>query len=165
MTMLWNRRWSAVAGERAGAALGHVLRAATIAAIASSCSTMQAQSESDVAHAAISPASGEEYPPPPEIRSLTEDERSRFGDFLSKEGFPDIQFLTIAYTDPENGEDKLVALKFHESKEADPPVDEQAFLIPPVDKEFDDAIVVYTGSPARITSCGRRSGGTRYCNF
>jgi hypothetical protein len=163
--MLWNGRWSAVARARAGIALGHVLRAATIAAIASSCSTMQAESGSDGADAAIFPGSGEEYPPPPEVRSLTQDEIARFGDFLSKEGFQDVQFLTVAYTDPKDGEEKLVALKFYESDAADPPVDENTFLVPPVGKEFDDAIVVYTGSPARITSCGRRSGGTRYCNF
>jgi hypothetical protein len=151
----------AVTGRRSGTAFTHMLRAATIAVVASSCSSMMEQSEADPEDAAMSPASGEEYAPP-EIKLLTEEERARFEEFLAKEGYRDVQFMSIVHT--EDGREQLTTLDLFGSGIEEFKIDEDEFLIPPAGIDFGRAIVAYTGSPADVTSCGRRTstGGTRY---
>jgi hypothetical protein len=168
MHLFSNERSTAITGQRGGMAFLHALRAATIAAVASSCSTMQGQSEPD-GDAAISPISIEEEYRPPEIKTVTEEERVRLEDLLANLGYQDVQFITIAYS--EAGKEKLTALKFFESEPVDPEVPEGEFLIPPVGSNFETAVVIYTGSPAKASSCGRKRalvlGGTIYrsCNY
>jgi hypothetical protein len=165
MNMFRNGRWAAVKGESGGAAFVHLLRAATIAAVASSCAAMQDQSDPDAGDAAMSPGSGEDYPPPPpEVKLLAEVDRGRFQEFLSKEGYEDVQFLTLVYTDPEEGE-KLTSLKLQGSEVSQPeeyPPD--SFRIPGVDSPDFKAIVLYIASPGDGKSCSV-SGGSPYCNF
>lgn len=163
MAMLRNGKWAAVTGESSGAAFVRVLRAATIAAVLSSCAAMQGQSDPDAGDAAISPGSGKDYPPP-EVKLLTGVERANFQEFLSKEGYQDVQFVTLIYTDPEQGE-KLVALKLQGS-EVRPPEEfpRGSFRIPGLDSSNFRAIVLFIASPGDGQSCNV-SGGTPYCNF
>jgi hypothetical protein len=154
MTMFCDGRWTAMKCESGGGAFAHALRAATIAAVA--CSY-------------ISSASSDEYPPPPPIKILNTEAAAPFLKFLSEQevrNVQNVQFVTIAYTDPDG--EKLIVFKFGGS-EADPsnvpfPVDK--FLIPPDGQNFGDAACTYIfpGSSLKATTCSR-SGGTRYCNF
>jgi hypothetical protein len=159
MSICWNGTLTMIAGEKGRAAFVHVLRAATIAVVASSCSTMKWQSESDAGDAAISAAEAEEYQPP-RVADLPKDVE----DVLASHGFEQAQFVAVAYTDPEDGREKLISLQT--SKPSDiKPVPEEEFVVPLDGTNFDEAIVIYTGSPAKRRGCGRSSGGTRYCDF
>ena len=170
MNMFWNVRWS-VAGQGSSAAFVHALRAAAIAAVASSCST-----QSDDGY----PQEPSAAPP---VRTLTPNMSETIKEQLRAE-FPqefgnieDIKFVSIAYTIEGGGVDehKLLALDPEPSPVREQ-VDVDDFRIPrlveegstdPVDGYigFEDAIVIYTGSSSSQTTCGPPSGGTRYCNF
>jgi hypothetical protein len=153
MSIGWSGRVTMTAGEKGRAAFVHVLRAATIAAVASSCSPMKWQSEPDGDDAA------EENLPPP-VADLPKD----VADVLASHGFEQAQFVVVAYTDPEDGREKLISLQTSEPSDIQA-VPEDQFVVPLDGTEFDEAIVIYTGSPASRRGCGRSSGGTRYCDF
>jgi hypothetical protein len=165
MRMFWNGVWTVRTGEKGRTNFVHVLRAATIVAVAWSC---------------VSPASTSEgqqlddepviYPPPP-VKSLPTEEGARFLDreaaFLASndiEGVQNVQIVTIAYTD-QDGNEQLIAFRFGGSEVADPNEPEENFKIPPLDVAFDRAQCTIIEPPARVTSCGTvqtATGGTRY---
>jgi hypothetical protein len=162
MNLGWNKRWMPLVTDGVFVASGQALKGAVIAGVISSCSTMDQTFDSDPDDPA-SLTTSEELPPAPEIEQLAGAKRASFDEFLTSQGYENVQFVALAYS--EDGQETLVVLQFYEVETTDPPVDENDFLIPPVGKRFDEAVVIYSGSPARTTTCGRSSGGTRYCNF
>jgi hypothetical protein len=188
MSMFWSERGTTVTCEKGGEVFAHLLRGASIAALAWSC---------------ISPATGDELPPSvlvisPSAQDLkyrsnqtevapsmleatstsTEDTPTQVENdlvqFLLDQGEqykdPDLQdadkilIMSIAFK-TKAGEEKLVAFKFDGSPVS--PADETPLKDEPVIPEVDlkkpfKAIIIYTASPADGQGCGN-SGGTAYC--
>jgi hypothetical protein len=178
MDMFWSGRWT-MTGGRGGGAFAHILRAATIAMVTSSCSTMNAQSEQGVADVNVSQASSEEYDAPRLIVVDTEESEQILSEEIKRRiqgEFPDTQILSVyavtVYKDPSTGSEKLLAIGPISTEPLD--LDAYQFLIPPVEGDlespggFNEAVVIFTGSPAGARSCGAASSaGTRYvrrCN-
>jgi hypothetical protein len=163
MNNFWNERWVAITFDRGGAQFVRVLGVATISMVAASCSTMQGQSERDMAPTTISSENSEL---PPEVRALPVEDNAPFLEFLASQGFTEVenvQIGVIAYTDTEG--EKLVAFKFGGPEVG--PVERfpRGYLvIPEAGVNFAKAIVIYSASPNNGQSCST-SGGSIYCNF
>jgi hypothetical protein len=148
MAMFWNGRWTATAGEKGGTAFMHVLRAASIAAVAWSC---------------ISPASSADYGPPP-VKFLSDDRLLKT--FLHDIGGVDVDkvgIVAIEYS--QGGEEHMIA--FTVNRDAVDQKEEQfkvGVLVPNPDDRgatlltTKRAIVIYGDGQ----NCGD-SGGTPYC--
>jgi hypothetical protein len=181
MDMCWNReRWAVAMGERDCAAFVPVFRAAVIAVVVSSCAIMKEQTEPDTRSGATSTESAEELPAPPPKGPLTEELEKVLYTELKKflpDQEPDVRAVAVAYIDrtaPEESQEKIVALLPSEAEGLDPAVPSSQVRVPPrpgdapSDPEgFAEAtiIYIYPGSSIRTTRCGRRSGGSRYCDF
>jgi hypothetical protein len=166
------RKWSAATGGRGAAALGRLVAAAAIAALAASCSTMDARAQQEGA-AAMAPMTTAEERDTPAVADLdpTLEEQIRaealkqFGD-LEIRALTNI-FVVTAYQDSQ-GQEKLAVLGGFAS-EGELNADE--FLVPTVEGDppdptaFKQAVVIFTASPAGGRSCGPPGSGTRYCRF
>jgi hypothetical protein len=141
---------------------------------------MNAQSEPDIADAAISPAQQPRHAPP--VRPLDAALREVIVDHASEiyRDLPGFQrdllqnvYVTLSYKDADDGAEKLLSLA---TTLPDP--DEEVelkegslgnLLRIPVSQdrytaEIKHAITIYSASPDQQTPCGQ-SGGTNYCNF
>jgi hypothetical protein len=187
MNMFWNRKLSS---EWGSGAVVHMLRAATIAAVVSSCSTSPPRSPAVLAEA--------EAPQPPPLvmllapasplagdikayawntyRNLPTVERSAYEHLLREENQLQSVYITISYMDPENTEkERLLALAptlpnpNNTDWDANPA--SARIPIPPgpgsFSTDWDDANIYNTGSPLTATYCqpvgSGSSAGTRYC--
>ena len=112
---------------------------------------------------ASSPASSQELPPAPEIEQVTGEKAARLKEFLSAEGYEGVQLVALAYGERE--QETLLVLLFSEEEEKiiNGSVDEIQSQIPLVGTNFNEAVVLYTGSPGNATTCGSASGGNRSC--
>jgi hypothetical protein len=167
MNMCWSEKWF-VSSEWGSDAFVHMLRAAAIAAVVSSCSTMKAQSEAD-----ITKASAEEPPDPPLVEQLPtslsdEIKRQAVEVFRIEPSRLQNAYAIISYTDEDDYEKLLAFVPTVRGPEREIHVD--SFRVPtgpgPGDYSIDfrEAMVVFTESPDAQTSCGASStGGTRYC--
>jgi hypothetical protein len=134
-----------------GAGVVYTLKFAVIAGAILACSESS------------SPASSQELPPAPEIEQVTGEKAARFKEFLSNQGYEGIQFVALAYGESE--QETLIVLLFPEEEEKiiNGSVDEIQSQIPLVGTNFDEAVVLYTGSPGNAATCGSASGGNRSC--
>lgn len=172
MTNLLDGKWPAVAKGRGFAAVAHVLRAATIAVIASSCSTMSSEPEPQAADLAMVPANSDDYDTPAigEVGPALEEQiRKQVSEQFQSLGIQSLlnSYVVTAYIDTQ-GQEKLVALGEFSSEG---PLETAEFQVPPVKGDppsptgFKQAVVIFVASPNGARSCGSNSGGSRYCNF
>jgi hypothetical protein len=158
MSMLWDQRCSTVTTGKHGTMFVNALRAATIAAIASSCSTIDRQYAKD---SSIIPA--QQQGKRDDIISLEPEENALIQEFLATHGYDDVSnvlIVSINYTTRSEGE-KLTAFKFDRSTVEDTKdYPKEDFRIPGENpgnwmelSEGDRAIVIYTMSPGAAKSC------------
>jgi len=167
MNMCWSKMWF-VRSEWSRDAFVHMLRAAAIAAVVSSCSTMNAQSEADTKN-----ANAEEPPDPPLVEqlptSLSDEIKGQAVEVFGIDpGRIQNAYAVISYVDEDNQEKLLAFIPTAPGTIREVHID--SFRIPtgpgPRDYSIDfrEALVVYTASPDAQVSCGGSSvGGSRYC--
>jgi hypothetical protein len=178
MNMFWNGTWF-VSSEWGSDAFVSVVRAAAIAAMVSSCTSMTNQFETDIVDAAVSEANAQEPSDAPLVMELDPDLSDRIiqqaADILGiAPGQLENVYATISYK--VDGGEKLLSLVSDPdlvgaSKEQRL-IDATAFRIPTpkedltteedVTSEFAEVIIVSTKSPAAQASCGA-GAGSRFC--
>jgi hypothetical protein len=148
--MFCSRKRAVLTSKKGGTACVRALTAASVAVFVVSF---------------ISPANSQ----PPEIKLLTAPEVLRFQDFLTKEGYANVQIVTIAYED--SGVEKLIAFKLQGANPSLPalvpsiPSSTTPLQIPGLAAGTDfEVVFIYTGSPATVKSCSS-SAGSINCRF
>jgi hypothetical protein len=183
MNMFWNRKLSS---EWGSAAVLHILRAVTIAAVVSSCSTSPPRSPAVLAEA-------EEPSPPPLVmlldpasslaegikdyawnayQNLSTEEKNPYQDLLNDKSQLQDVHVTITYVDT-NRQERLLSLapSLPDPNNTTWEIDRDSLRIPrppgpdTYTNNFRPDVKIHdTQSPATTTYCWR-SGGSRYCEF